>query len=186
MGKAIVISSVSGGGKNTIVSNLTERNPSLSVCITATSRSPRPGEKHGKDYLFFSTEDFKEGIEKDEFLEYAEVHGNYYGVPEKEVLAAIEEGRSVILIIDIQGMRSVKSRLKEKALSVFLMPPDHEEWERRLRGRGTESEEQIVKRLERGKIEIAAAHEYDFVVVNDSVEECTARLEKILKEQKAL
>jgi len=184
--RVIIISSVSGGGKTTLVNLLTQKHPELKSAITATSRPPRPGEVHEEHYHFYSLEDFARMIEQNELLEHAFVHGNYYGVPVRQVYDRLEKGESVVLNIDVQGMRAVKQRLGEKVLSIFILPPDRETWEKRLRSRGTDDEEVIRRRLEEGQREMKAAAEYDYRVVNDVLESAVGELVAILSSENVI
>ena len=184
--RVVVISSVSGGGKNTIVKHLLEKTDELAVAITATSRAPRSGEVDGKDYLFLGREDFESRIRNGEFLEHATVHGNLYGVPESSVRAILDRGKSAILIIDVQGRRHIKDRMGGQVISIFLEPPDRKEWENRLRHRGTDSEKAIVLRLQDGLQELEEARFFDHVIINDSIENCTARLLELLEKEGAI
>lgn len=181
--KVIVISSVSGGGKTTLIHEILKSHPNFEVAITSTSRAPRGKEEDGKHYYFLSPEEFEQSIQKDEFLEHAQVHGNFYGVPKKPVLDAIDSGKSVILNIDMQGMRSVKEKLGELVFTIFVLPPDLEQWEDRLRNRKTETEEQIRARLQQGALELEAAFEYDHRIINDELDKAVSDLEGILKKE---
>lgn len=184
--KVVVISSVSGGGKTSLIRLLLRNNQSLHSAITATSRPPRPGEIDAVDYYFFSREEFEARIARGEFLEHALVHGNYYGVPMKPVEEKLAQGISVILNIDVQGMRSVRERFKGRVVSIFLLPPDRDTWETRLRERATNTESEIRLRLEEGLREMAAAEEYDYRVVNDFLEQAAGEVSAILEEQGVL
>ena len=180
--KVIIISSVSGGGKTTIAHLLKKRFPELFLSITATTRSPRGQEEHGKDYYFYSLETFLQKIKQEEFLEYAKVHVNYYGIPAKPLMKKLAEGISVILNIDVQGMQTVKAKLGEdKIIDIFLMPPSNTVWEARLRQRGANSPEQIKQRLENGKKEIEQAIHYKYVITNDILEKTISDIEAILR-----
>lgn len=182
--RLIVISSVSGGGKTSLINRLLEEagQSELQVAITATSRKPRPGEVPDQHYYFFEPDEFEGKIERGEFLEHARVHGNYYGVPLAPVEAKLAAGVSVILNIDVQGMRTVKERMGERVLTIFLAPPDRQVWEERLRRRGTDSEADIQLRLNQGIGELAAADEYDHQIVNDDLARATDELSSILQE----
>lgn len=179
----IIISSVSGGGKTSLISRLIRDHTDLHVAVTATSRAPRANEVEGKHYFFYDAADFEHKIQAGEFLEHARVHGNYYGVPAAPVEAKLADGISVILNIDVQGMRTVKERMGDRVLSIFLLPPDRESWEDRLRNRGTDSEEDIQLRLEQGIGEMAAADEYDYQITNDMLERATGEVSFILRQE---
>ncbi|WP_251197973.1 guanylate kinase [Anaerotardibacter muris] len=168
-GNLFVVSGPSGAGKGTLISLLTQRNPDIKVSISATTRTPRPGEEDGVDYHFLSEESFKNILAEDGFLEHALVHGKYYGTIKRYVDEAIARGEQVILEIDVQGARQVKQIMPDAHL-IFIEPPSLEELERRLRGRNTETEEQINKRLDTALLELSAKKEYDVQLVNEDVE----------------
>lgn len=169
-GRLVVLSGPSGVGKTTLVRGLLARPElNLTLSVSATTRAPREGEVHGRDYLFMDRESFLKAREAGEFLEWAEVHGNLYGTPMAEARRALEAGRNVLLEIDVAGARQVRERAPD-ALLIFLRPRDPETLERRLRGRGTDDEETIQRRLRNARAELAAAPEYDLQVVNDDLE----------------
>ena len=186
IGTAIILSGPSGVGKSTVCSFLFKKYPELKFSVSCTTRAPRPGEVDGVAYHFLSIDDFKRRIDTGDFLEWAEVHGNYYGTLKQEVKPRVINGQDIILDIDVQGMRLVrKSVLSEpewgsSVISVFLAPPSLAALEQRLRGRGTETEESIQKRLGNAAKELAAWREYDYSVVNDVAEQAAARLDAIL------
>lgn len=181
--KVIVISSVSGGGKTTVINMLRESHPHLSCAITATTRGPRKGEKEGKDYYFYSREEFEKQIQEEKLLEYAQVYGHYYGLPAKPVLEKLKQGLSVILNIDVQGLRTIRKKLDSKQiLSFFLLPPNAKTWEKRLRQRRTDTEEQIQRRLKQGRLEIQEAKGYDHSIVNDNLAKTMEKFTHILKQ----
>jgi len=182
-GKVIVISSVSGGGKTTLANVLIRNHPELHQAITATSRKPRQGEIPDVHYYFYTPEDFKEKIEKNEFLEYALVHKNYYGVPAPPLFERLKKGKSVILIIDVQGKRSVEKILGDQMISIFLIPPSDAVWEDRLRKRGTDSDDAIECRLREGIEQKKFIKEYDFAVVNDILEVAAGEISAILRQE---
>ncbi len=182
--RVIVISSVSGGGKTSLISRLIEKHGEhLHVAVTATSRSPRSNESDGIHYHFYSADEFKRKIAADELLEYAEVHGNFYGVPAAPVEAKLAGGISVILNIDYQGMRTVREKLGERVLTIFLLPPDRDVWEQRLRSRGTDSEADIQLRLQQGETEMKVANEYDYFVMNDILDRAVDEVVLILRKE---
>jgi guanylate kinase len=185
-GKIIVISSVSGGGKTTLINRLIQNHPKLRVAVTATSRPPRTGEIHGLHYYFLPESEFDRMIEKNELLEHATVHGNHYGIPGIQVENQINSGVSLILNIDYQGLETVKKKMPESVVSVFLLPPNPEIWETRLRSRGTEDEKTIQMRLEQGKRELEESEKYQYKIVNDDLEKACSELEKILIKEGAL
>jgi len=180
-GTLFVISSPSGGGKSTIISRLLKNDKNLKYSVSATTRKPRKGEVNGIDYYFLSENEFKEKIKKGEFLEWAEVHNNYYGTLRSQIENTLNRGHNVILDIDVQGGSSVKKIMPEAVL-IFLMPPSLEELEKRLRNRGTDSEEDIKKRLENARHEIDQSSKYDFKVVNNEISETVTMVEKIIKQ----
>jgi guanylate kinase len=180
-GKLVVISAPSGTGKGTVINKLLELQPDFVFSVSATTRKPRPGEIDGKDYLFISKERFKEMIEDNEFLEYAEYVGEFYGTPIKPIKEYIDSGKTVILDIEVQGAKQVMAKDIE-ATTVFLVPPDMDELEKRLRGRGTDSEEKVTSRLNRARQELNEKHNYDHVVINDCAANATGELLAIIKQ----
>ncbi len=177
-GELFVLSAPAGGGKTTLANLLLKEVPNLVKITTCTTRKPRPGEKNGVDYFFLSKEEFERKIKEGAFLEYAVVHGNYYGTPKEEVLKEINKGNDVLLVIDVQGMRQIKRNFKE-VVTIFLIPPSFEELINRMRKRG-DSEEEIKKRLETAKKELKAWREYDYIVINDIIEKAKEDLKKII------
>jgi guanylate kinase len=179
-GDVTVISGPSGVGKGTIVRALASAYPQVWVSISATTRPPRPGEQNGREYFFVTDSEFDDLVATDGLLEWAQVHGSdRYGTPRAPVLAAVESGRRVILEIELQGSRQVRSRLPG-ARYVFITPPDTETLLARLRGRGTETDEQVRRRLRTAETELAAAGEFDHVVVNDELGRAVAELVELL------
>jgi guanylate kinase len=167
--KLVVISSPSGGGKGTLVSKLLQNNEDIWVSISATSRKPRGSERHGKEYYFLSRDDFLTDIENEQFLEYAEFSGNLYGTPRKYIDEHLNKGEIVILEIEVQGAFQIRDKCPGCNL-VFIEPPSLEVLESRLRGRGTDSEESISKRLEAAKFELEQSQGYDKIIVNDNLD----------------
>jgi len=186
LGTAIILSGPSGVGKSTVCSYLFKKYADLQFSVSCTTRAPRPGEIDGKAYHFLSVDDFKRRIDENAFLEWAEVHGNYYGTLKQEVKPRVLNGQDIILDIDVQGMRLVRQSVLSEPefgpsfITVFLAPPSLTALEQRLRGRGTETEESIKKRLGNAAKELAAWREYDYIVVNDIAEEAANRLDAIL------
>ena len=178
-GKTFIISGPSGVGKSTVLGALLEKRPDLYFSVSATTRSPRPGEVDGVHYHFLNVDTFREWISKDEFLEYAEYVGNFYGTPKKYVDEAMNKGRDVILDIEIQGAIQVCGK-RPDTVRIFIAPPSWTELERRLTERGTDSPEKIQKRLLRAKVEFQTAHTYDYFVINDTVENAVAELDAIM------
>jgi len=165
-GLLVLISAPSGGGKNTVIERLVKKLADAVVYITATSRKPRPGEVNGKDYYFYSPEKFREEIEAGNFLEWSMVHGEFKGVRRDILADTLRDHKTVVVQTDPQGMRKLKSKLPE-APTIFIMPPSVDWLKRNLDVRGTETPEQREIRLRNAEIEMAAAPEYDYVVVNE-------------------
>ncbi len=164
-----VLTGPSGVGKGTVVSRLLLEHPEIWLSVSVTTRPPRPGERDGVDYSFISDEEFDELVASDDLLEWALVHRLHrYGTPRRPLLNALEQGRSCLLELDLAGARRVRSRMPE-ARTVFLMPPDRAELERRLRGRGTEDEAELAHRFRTADEELAAASEFDEIIVNTDV-----------------
>ena len=178
-GKTFIICGPSGVGKGTVVARLLASDPKLYFSVSATTRPPRPGEVDGKHYHFLSREQFQRWIDEDAFLEHAEFVGNLYGTPKLYVDKAMDQGRDVILDIEIQGAEQVHRRRPE-AIRIYVAPPSWAELERRLIGRGTEDMEKVRSRLERGKQEFAAASSFDYFVINDTVDHAVEELRAIL------
>ncbi|MCH4905492.1 guanylate kinase [Cylindrospermopsis raciborskii CHAB3438] len=179
-GKLIVLTGPSGVGKGTLMQKLLAQHPQLYYSVSATTRSPRPGEIDGKSYYFITPNSFQELVAQGEFLEWAEFAGNYYGTPRAAVLEQIQLGRSVILEIELAGARQIKASYPD-ALSIFILPPSFLELETRIRARGQDSDEAITRRLNRAKEEIKAASEFDIQIVNDNFATTLNELETILK-----
>lgn len=185
-GTALVTSGPSGAGKSTVCKQFLALEAGVHFSISCTTRPPRPGETHGVEYYFLSRAEFESQIAANGFLEHAEVHGNYYGTPRSEVEPYLERGADVLLDIDVQGARQLRanaapgSSLALGASFVFMAPPSFAELEQRLRHRGTETEAVIQKRLNNARGELAAWREYDYLVINDTVEAAVARLRAIL------
>ncbi len=183
----LVISSVSGGGKNTVITQIIRQFPSnFQLAITATTRKPRVNEVHGKDYYFISKEEFIKMIESNQFIEHAKVHDNYYGIPLSELQKAKKENKTLILNIDYQGLRTIRSKFPDSIISIFLMPPSEEIWLKRLSERNTESREELEIRIQQGKIEIEASKEYDYIVINDDLQRCVDEIIAILTKEGVL
>jgi guanylate kinase len=180
IGRPFVLSGPSGVGKDTVLEHLGRIDSGFAVCVTATTRAMRDGESEGRPYFFLSVTQFEDGIATGAFLEHARVNGgNYYGTPKAWVEQQVEAGVDVILKIDVQGGASVRELMRDAVL-VFLAPPSLDELERRLRARGTETEEQVAVRLADARLEIAASAHYDYRVVNDTVESAADQLRCIL------
>ena len=168
-GLLILISGPSGTGKGTVCDLLRKNHPEISYSISATTRQPRPGEQDGVNYYFYDKEKFRQMIDAGELLEWAEVYGNYYGTPKQKVLDRLNAGEDILLEIDTQGALNVMKAMPE-GLFIFLLPPSLEELANRLKGRGTETEDSLQRRLGAAVDEIKIAHNYRYVVVNDKVE----------------
>ncbi len=177
-GKLIVVSGPSGVGKGTIVKTLVKRREDVVESVSCTTREARAGEKHGREYFFISKAEFLERIEKNDFLEYDEHFGNFYGTPVSFVQETLKE-KSVILEIDVVGALNAKKRFPDSVL-VMIVPPNVAELEKRLRGRGSETEAEIQNRLARLTYELSQKDKYDYVIVNDILKNAIARLEEII------
>jgi guanylate kinase len=179
-GKLVALSAPSGAGKSTIAKFLLERNPDFKLSISATTRPPRFTETHGVDYYFMSKEEFLKRVERGEFLEYEEVHGNYYGTLKATIDELLSQGATVILDIDVNGALNIKKHYPD-ALLIFIKPPSIEELRRRLMSRKTETPESIEKRLQRLPLEYEKAEKFDVQVINDNLEETIQKIEEIIK-----
>jgi guanylate kinase len=182
-GLLVVISGPSGAGKGTICKYLTENAKDLELSISSTTRAPRTGEIEGKNYYFINVDIFKERIEKGEFLEYASVYDNYYGTPKDKVIEKLQAGKTVILEIDIQGALKVKESHAE-GVFIFIVPPSIDELQKRIITRATDSIEVIGKRMKCVKDELNYMTEYDYVVMNDSLEEAVSKIKNIIDVEK--
>lgn len=183
-GAILVLSGPSGAGKSTIIQASSAEIGEYYFSISTTTRNPRVGEEDGKDYFFVTKESFEEDIKVGNFLEYAEVHGNYYGTSLKPVREALEEGKLVLFDIDVQGHRLVRAKMNEITTSAFITPPTLNELETRLRARCTDDESVIMQRIENAKEEIRAVGEYDFTIINDTLEEAAKEFVIVAKAAK--
>ena len=179
MSKLFVISGSSGVGKGTLLKTFMSKHPDYKLSVSCTTRKPREGEVDGINYFFLTEEQFNKYIENDEFLEHAEFSGNHYGTQKSYVQKKLAEGKNLILEIDTQGALQVK-KIMPDAVMIFIMPPSMEELEARLRGRHTETEDAIQKRLASIKEEIERSEFFDYKVVNDEVERAVQELENIM------
>jgi guanylate kinase len=172
-GILVVISGFSGAGKGTVIKKILSENDEYCLSVSMTTRSPRPGEVDGKDYFFVTREKFEQTIAENGLIEHAQFVGNYYGTPRAYVEQKISEGKNVILEIEIQGAMNIKKIYPESVL-LFITPPTAEELERRLKGRGTETDDVIAGRLSRASEESEGIGEYDYIIVNDDLDKCAA------------
>lgn len=177
--KLFVLSGSSGVGKGTVLKGFLQKNPNFMLSISCTTRKPREGEVDGVNYFFLTKEEFQKNINENKFLEWAQFAGNFYGTKKKYINQCLEDGRDIILEIDTQGALQVKKQMPEAVL-IFICPPSLEALENRLRGRHTEDEETIQKRLNEVKIELERAEKFDYKIVNDELEKAIAELEKVI------
>ena len=179
MSKLFIISGSSGVGKGTVIKEFLKKHPDFRLSVSCTTRGMRDGEIHGVNYFFLSREEFKLCVDNEEFLEWAEFSGNHYGTKKSFVEDCLKNGDNIILEIDTKGALNVK-RLMPDAVLIFILPPSMEELEARLRGRHTETEEAIQKRLASIKLEIENSKKFDHTIINDTVENAVCELEKIM------
>lgn len=180
----LVVSGPSGVGKDTVVRCLMNRHAGIEESISATTRAMREGEQDGQNYYYLTRDEFEEKIKQNAFVEYAEYAGNYYGTLKSEVDKRIKNGITCVLVIEVQGAADVK-KIYPGCTTVFITAPSLEEHERRLRGRGTETEESISRRMEIAKTEMAMAKNYDFCVENDTAEACADKIYTILQQKQS-
>ncbi len=179
-GRLVIVSGPSGSGKDTILKKVLKRIPEMKFSISSITRPMRPDEVEGEKYNFVSVEYFEEMIKNDQLLEYNNYVGNYYGTPKAPIDKVISEGGEIIIEVDVNGQKNIKSRV-DSALSIFIMPPSIEVLRTRLQGRGTDSDEIIKKRMIEARAEIECAKNYDFIVVNDDLEEAVNDFVNIIK-----
>lgn len=183
MGKLVIFSAPSGSGKTTIVRELLKRYDCFEFSISATSRQPRGQEQNGVDYYFMSNDEFKARVARDEFVEWEEVYaGTCYGTLKSEMERIWAKGNTIFFDVDVMGGINLKRLFSEDACSVFIMPPSVEELERRLRGRGTDAEEVIQKRIAKAEFELSKAPEFDHVVINDVLEDAVNEVSAIISQ----
>jgi len=183
-GLMLVMSSPSGAGKTTISRALLDRDPGISMSVSATTRAPRPGEVEGKDYYFVSVERFQAMVEAGEFLEHARVFDNYYGTPRAPVEAVLRQGRDVLFDIDWQGTQQMRDTARADLVSVFVLPPSVKELERRLHTRAQDSAEVVAKRMAKAGDEMSHWPEYDYIVVNVNVEASIREVQSVLNAER--
>jgi guanylate kinase len=183
MTTVFIISAPSGSGKSTLVHRLLKTVPNLVFSISYTTRSPRPSETPGVDYIFISRKDFEDRLRRGEFLEYAEVFGNYYGTNRETFESATHRGQDLVLDIDVQGARQLKVAIPQ-AISIFVLPPSKDVLEQRLRSRSQDSEEVIQRRLRGAAAEVQNYTQYDFVLINRDIDEASARLANIVEAER--
>ena len=177
--KLIIITGPSGVGKGTVVKNILKKDKNIWLSISATTRKPRKGEENGKDYYFITTKKFKEMINNKMFLEWAEFAGNFYGTPVSNIKEKIKIGYKVILEIEVEGAFQVREKFPD-TISIFLLPPNKKELEKRIRNRGTDNEKSILQRLERADLEISASKEFDYVLKNYEINKTVDEILKII------
>ncbi len=183
-GLLFVVSAPSGTGKTTVVERLVETLPGLALSRSYTSRPARAGERDGVDYNFISREDFRAMADRGEFLEWADVFGNFYGTGRAETESRLTGGADLVLVIDVQGARQVRARVSG-TVGIFVLPPSFDALEQRLRGRSKDPEEAIARRLDTARREVSAVLEYDYVVVNDALDRCVSEIAAIVTAERA-
>lgn len=183
--KLFVISGSSGVGKGTVIERFLKKNPNFDLSISCTTRSKREGEIEGVNYFYISKEEFKKGIENNEFLEWAEFSGNYYGTKKEFVQKKLNDKKDLILEIDTQGALQLKEKMQDSVL-IFIAPPSYQDLELRLRNRKTESEEAIAKRLDFVKLELRNSEMFDYRIINDQIDNAVEELERIIKTERAI
>lgn len=179
-GLMLVLSSPSGAGKSTLSRRLLDSDPAIALSVSATTRQPRSGEVEGRDYFFVSPSMFHQMAEGNAFLEHALVFGNHYGTPREPVMLALAEGKDVLFDIDWQGTQQLRQQAGDDLVSIFVLPPSHEELERRLRARAQDSEDVVQARMSKANNEISHWAEYDYVVINDDLDSTLHKIVTIL------
>ncbi len=182
-GSLFVVSAPSGAGKRTVLEKVLGADPMLEYSVSATTRKPRPGEVEGKDYYFLSEDEFDRRVEKGAFVEWAEVHGNKYGTLLNDLEQRIASGKDVVLEVDVQGMRNLAHSGLD-LVTIFIMPPSLEALEKRLRGRGTDAADDVTLRLRNAAEEMNARHAFDYIVINENVDEAVRDVEAIIRAQR--
>jgi guanylate kinase len=181
----LVLSSPSGAGKTTLARRLLDSDPDISLSVSVTTRPKRPNEVDGRDYTFVTPDKFTAMAAKDEFFEHAVVFGNHYGTPKQPVLSTLGRGRDVLFDIDWQGTQQLKERAREDLVSIFVLPPSHDELERRLKSRAQDSDDVVAKRMAEAAAEISHWPEYDYVVLNNDLDSAQAKVRSILEAERA-
>lgn len=184
LGNLFIISSPSGGGKGTLIREVLKTVPNVGYSVSLTTRQPRAGERNGREYFFVPRDEFEKRINDGEFLEYAEVHGNFYGTSQHQVREMIEQGTDIILEIDVQGADIVRGKISE-AVAVFIMPPSLKILRERLSGRGTETAETLALRMKNAPAEIAHFEKFDYVIINDELMSAVGQLRSIFFAERA-
>lgn len=182
-GRLFIVAGCSGVGKGTVLKKFLADNPDAKLSISATTRKPRTGEENGVNYFFVTEEEFKKSVENDEFLEWATFSGNYYGTKKSFVEKNLEKGVDLILEIEVRGAKQVKEKMPD-SVSIFIMPPSKEILEQRLRGRHTEDEETVLRRLNEAEREIEEGKLFDYRVVNDNIDTAVLELQKIFDSER--
>ena len=184
-GGVFIVAGPSGSGKDTLFKELFKKRPDIKFSISSITRAMRVGEVEGEKYNFITREKFEDMLKNDELLEYNVYIGNYYGTPKAPVVAAIENGEDILIEVDVNGAKSIREKMPE-AVSIFIMPPSYKELKRRLSGRGTESEEVIEKRMHESLSEIKRATEFDYIVVNDNINEAVDDIIEIIESSRLM
>jgi guanylate kinase len=179
-GLMLVLSSPSGAGKTTLSRRLLQSDPSITLSVSATTRKPRANEIDGQDYHFLDAAEFERRVKAGDFLEHATVFGNRYGTPKKAVMAELEGGKDVLFDIDWQGTQQLRQQARDDVVSVFVLPPSHDELERRLRARAQDAENVVQKRMAKAADEISHWAEYDYIIINDDVTRAQTQMETVL------
>ena len=179
----VILSSPSGGGKSTVARHLLNVFPQFKLSVSATTRKKRPSELDGKDYYFLTKDEFEKAIANNDLIEYEEIFGNYYGTLKSQVNEAINRNEKLLFDIDVKGALSIKKLYPDLSLLIFLAPPSIEILESRLRNRKTETEEQIQIRFKRAQMELAQSEKFDYVVVNDKLDETLTQIEELVKKE---
>ena len=184
-GFLLILSGPSGSGKDTVIDCLLKRDDQIVCSVSMTTRKPRPGEQDGVNYFFVSKEEFEQKIAQDEMLEWAKYGENYYGTPKTPILKWIAEGKTVILNIEVQGAGKIKEQMPE-VRTMFLMPPSVQALRARLKGRGTKSDEEIEKRIAIARYEISHAYDYDYIIVNNRLEDAVEGVLEVVNRNRAM